>query len=103
MAALPLWGCEWNILVGMPSRLAAEPSHRQSRAAMLKQALEQESTEGYEGVRVGRRGRRFQIEAARIWLLKHQTGTPFGQAAAFEAWRRWLVGQVLSDPQNSRF
>jgi len=59
VAVLSLWGCEWTSLVGMPSRLTAEPSHRQSRVAVLKQALEQESMEGYTGVRVNHRGRRY--------------------------------------------
>lgn len=92
-AALQLWHRPWAELVGMPSRLTAEPGERAGRARALNQALRQSSITGYSGVRIDSRGRRFQISGARVWTLWHpgKEGrlAPCGQAAAFSTWH-WL-------------
>jgi hypothetical protein len=84
--ALHLWRHSWNSMEGMPSRLTAEPSERQARAAALALARQRQAIEGYAGVRIDSRGRRFRIEAARVWSLGPSGG---GQGAAFESWW-WL-------------
>ena len=88
-AALQLWERPWSAMVGMPSRLTAEPQERQSRAQALQQALSQQAIEGYSGIRISRSGRRFQIQNARLWCLQDADGRPCGQAAAFSDWW-WL-------------
>ena len=88
-AALQLWERPWSAMVGMPSRLTAEPQERQSRALALQQALNQQAIEGYSGIRISSSGRRFQIQNARLWSLQDADGQPCGQAAAFSDWW-WL-------------
>ncbi|MCP9772818.1 MEKHLA domain-containing protein [Synechococcus sp. Tobar12-5m-g] len=88
-AALRLWRRPWSAMVGMPSRLTAEPGERQARAQMLNDALRQQAIRGYTGIRVDSAGRRFEIENARLWSLPALHGHGVGQAAAFSSWA-WL-------------
>ena len=88
-AALQLWERNWADMIGMPSRLTAEPQERASRAQMLANALQQHASEGYSGVRISKSGRRFQIHNARLWTLWGPGNQPCGQAAAFSSWW-WL-------------
>ena len=88
-AALQLWERSWAEMIGMPSRLTAEPQERAGRARMLATALQQHASEGYTGVRVSKSGRRFQIHNARLWTLWGPGDQPCGQAAAFSNWW-WL-------------
>ncbi|MFN9872141.1 MAG: MEKHLA domain-containing protein [Cyanobacteriota bacterium] len=88
-AALLLWRRRWDEMVGMPSRLTAEPGERQRRAAALEQARLQDALQGYAGIRIDSAGRRFRIENARLWSLRDGQGSPCGQAAAFARWW-WL-------------
>ncbi len=88
-AALRLWRRPWAEMVGMPSRLTAEPAERASRSRALVAAQAQHCLSGYRGIRIDSRGRRFQIEAARLWSLRDSTGQPCGQAARFSRW--WLL------------
>ena len=88
-AALRLWQRPWAELVGMPSRLTAEPAERASRRQALVAAQAKEAISGYRGIRIDSRGRRFAIEAARLWTLRDGSGQPCGQAARFSRW--WLL------------
>ncbi len=92
-AALRLWRRTWGEMVGMPSRLTAEPAQRASRGRALVAAQAQDALEGYSGIRIDSRGRRFQIDAARLWTLRDAAGQPsgqaYGQAACFNRW--WLL------------
>lgn len=88
-AALNLWRRDWSAMVGMPSRLTAEPSQRQARSGALAEALRREGIADYGGVRVDREGRRFRIEGARLWTLRDGNGRQRGQAACFSRWW-WL-------------
>lgn len=88
-AALLLWRRPWNAMVGLPSRLTAEPAERQSRALALERARRHQALVGYAGIRVDSGGRRFRIENARLWTLRDGDGQPCGQAAAFASWW-WL-------------
>jgi hypothetical protein len=82
-AALRLWRRPWGELVGMPSRLTAEPAERAGRAQALASVQPQHAIADYSGIRIDSQGRRFRISNARVWSL------PGGQAAAFSAWH-WL-------------
>lgn len=88
-SALRLWRRTWTEMVGMPSRLTAEPEQRPARSQALEQALRRGGIRGYAGIRIDSQGRRFQISGARIWTLIGADGVPCGQAAAFEHWW-WL-------------
>jgi len=88
-AALALWRRPWNAMVGLPSRLTAEPAERPARSGALAEAQRQGAIAGYGGVRVDSAGRRFRIEGARLWTLRDRAGQPCGQAACFESWW-WL-------------
>ena len=88
-AALQLWGRSWGEMVGLPSRLTAEPGERESRARALADARRLEALAGYGGIRVDRHGRRFRIENARLWTLRDGEGQGWGQAAGFGRWW-WL-------------
>ena len=97
-AALQLWRRPWAELVGMPSRLTAEPAERAGRAQALQHVQRQQAISNYAGVRIDSRGRRFQISGARVWSLHQTTGgagldhgslARLGQAASFSAWH-WI-------------
>lgn len=88
-AALRLWRRPWEAMVGMPSRLTAAPSERASRSEALVVAQAQHALTGYRGIRIDSRGRRFQINGARLWTLRDASGQPCGQAARFSSW--WLL------------
>jgi hypothetical protein len=88
-SALCLWRRRWAEMVGMPSRLTAEPQQRQARSAALTQALRRGGIRDYSGIRIDSGGRRFQIRGARIWTLIGADGAACGQAAAFSDWW-WL-------------
>ena len=88
-AALRLWQRPWAKMVGMPSKLTAEPAEQASRRQALITAQAQDAIEGYRGIRIDSRGRRFQIEGARLWTLRNEAGQPCGQAARFSRW--WLL------------
>ncbi|MCP9851202.1 MEKHLA domain-containing protein [Cyanobium sp. Morenito 9A2] len=88
-AALRLWRRPWTAMVGLPSRLTAEPQERRARQQLLETAERLEAIRGYRGVRVDGEGRRFVIDNARLWTLRDEEGRGCGQAAAFSSWW-WL-------------
>ena len=88
-AALRLWRRPWHAMVGMPSRLTAEPGERAERAQALGRAQRLVAIGDYAGIRIDSRGRRFRIEGARLWTLLDERGRPLGQAASFARWW-WL-------------
>jgi hypothetical protein len=86
--ALRLWRRTWDEMIGLPSRLTAEPTERQERSAALERARRQDAVRGYEGIRVDSAGGRFRIAGARLWTLRDGEGTARGQAATFSDWWR---------------
>lgn len=85
-AALLLWEMEADVLLRTPSRLTAEPMHREERARLLERTRRDGYVDDYSGVRISRSGRRFSIERASVWNLLDAAGTLHGQAATFERW-----------------
>ena len=83
-AAVRLWETDLDTLLKMPSRLTAEPMHRDERAAMLERTLRDGYIDDYQGVRITATGRRFFIERAIVWNVTSADGEPAGQAATFE-------------------
>jgi hypothetical protein len=87
--ALDLFEMSWSELIGMPSRLSAEPATQQEREHLLTKVAEQGFIENYSSVRISKTGRRFQIQGARIWNVHDEQGHYHGQAACFKDWV-WL-------------
>jgi hypothetical protein len=87
--ALALWRRPWAAMVGLASRLTAEPAERQGRAEMLAEARQRQAIGGYGGIRIDSDGRRFQLRGARLWTLWDRHGQAIGQAASFSDWW-WL-------------
>lgn len=84
--ALQLWPTNWNSFIQLPSRLSAEPMHREARDRMLAQLETQGFVDNYAGIRISSQGRRFHIKQAIIWNVIDDTGRHIGQAATFQNW-----------------
>lgn len=85
-AALALWEMTPEEFLGTPSRLTAEPVHRDERARLLEQTRLRGFVDDYAGIRISRTGRRFRIERAIVWNLVDAAGELRGQAATFADW-----------------
>ncbi len=85
-AAIRLWRRPWAEVIGMPSRLTAEPEERPARGKALAFAQQQNALAGYTGIRVDTEGRRFRIEGAKVWTFTKAGGRARGQAAGFSNW-----------------
>lgn len=83
-AALALWEMTWDELTRTPSRLTAEPVHRDERARLLARTREHGFVDDYSGIRISKTGRRFRIEQAIVWNLTDAAGLHRGQAATFD-------------------
>ena len=87
--AIDLWETDLETLLQTPSRLTAEPLHRDERARMLQRTREQGYIDDYQGIRITTTGRRFLIRKAIVWNVDDGCGVALGQAATFAAWE-WL-------------
>ncbi len=87
--ALDLWEMNIDTLLETPSRLTAEPVHRDERALLLERTTRDGYVDDYRGVRIAQSGRRFLIERAIVWNLVDVSGQRAGQAATFSEWT-WL-------------
>ena len=85
-AALALWEVDFATLTRTPSRLTAEPVHRDERARLLARTLRDGFVDDYAGVRISSSGKRFRIERATVWNLVDAGGVHRGQAATFAVW-----------------
>lgn len=73
----------WREIVGLFSRLSAEPMARPARAQLLEAVASQGYIDDYSGVRIAKSGRRFMIRNATVWNLTDADGKLQGQAAMF--------------------
>lgn len=85
--ALDLWETDLTSLLKMPSRLTAEPLHRDERARLLERTTRDGYVDDYRGIRISSSGRRFEIAQAIVWNLVDQAGVYCGQAATFSSWK----------------
>lgn len=85
--ALSLWEMELPVLLQTPSRLTAEPLHRDERARLLERTAKFGYVDDYAGIRISSTGRRFRIEQAVVWNLLDAAGNFAGQAATFSTWQ----------------
>lgn len=84
--ALNLWEMDIKTLLQTPSRMTAEPVHRDERARLLERTLRDGFVDDYRGIRIASSGRRFLIEKAIVWNLVNDAGDRVGQAATFSDW-----------------
>jgi hypothetical protein len=84
-AAMQLFELSWDELTVTPSRLTAEPVHRDERARLLDAVMRDGFIDNYRGIRVSKTGRRFSIENATVWTVLDGQGATYGQAATFTA------------------
>lgn len=85
--ALELWEMDAATFSRTPSRLTAEPVHRDERARLLERTRRDGFVDDYSGIRISRTGKRFRIEQAIVWNLVDAAGVHRGQAATFDAWK----------------
>jgi MEKHLA domain len=85
--ALTLWEMDLDTLLETPSRLTAEPVHRDERARLLERTARDGFVDDYQGIRISRTGRRFRIDRATVWNLVDAEGHRIGQAATFSEWQ----------------
>jgi MEKHLA domain-containing protein len=85
--ALELWEMPIETLLETPSRLTAEPLHRDERARLLERTSRNGFVDDYQGIRISSTGRRFRIDQATVWNLQDATGQYVGQAATFSQWQ----------------
>ena len=86
LTAQRLFEMNWAEIVGLPSRLSAEPLARDERQRLLERVSRDGFIADYSGVRVARSGRRFRIQNATVWNLFDSDGSYRGQAACFNQW-----------------
>jgi len=84
--ALALWEMDVATLLATPSRLTAEPVHREERRRLLERTARDGYVDDYAGIRISSTGRRFRIEQAIVWNLLDPSGLAVGQAATFDRW-----------------
>ncbi len=84
--ALSLFEMNFDAFTRLPSRLSAEPLHRDERARLLERVTRDGIITDYAGVRVSATGKRFRIANAAVWNLTDAQGAAAGQAAAFSEW-----------------
>lgn len=83
---LQLFELSWQELIRLPSRASAEATNQAARDKIMAQVTTQGFTTGYQGVRVSKTGKRFEIRNAIIWNLADSAGIYQGQAACFSDW-----------------
>lgn len=84
--ALSLWEMGLPALLATPSRLTAEPAHRDERARLLELTSRQGYCDEYSGIRISATGKRFRIQNAIVWNLHDGEERRVGQAATFDSW-----------------
>jgi hypothetical protein len=85
-AALTLFEMTWAEFTSLPSRLSAEPVHRDERARLMAEVTRNGFIAHYAGIRIAKTGRRFRIEDAIVWNIIDDADAYHGQAAMFDHW-----------------
>jgi hypothetical protein len=87
LAGQRLFEMPWTEIVGLPSRLSAEPLAREERQRLLDNVGRRGFITDYNGVRISKSGRRFRITNAMVWNLLDSSNRLHGQAACFSEWQ----------------
>ena len=86
VVALKLWEMSLAQFLQTPSRLTADPMHRDERSRLLERTRRNGYVDDYQGIRISSTGHRFRIDRATVWNLLNAAGDPVGQAATFSDW-----------------
>ena len=84
--ALDLFEYSWEQMIGLPSRLSAEPMQREQRQKLLEQTHKFGYIKNYSGVRISASGKRFILKDVILWNL-YDNDNYYGQAAIFSKWQ----------------
>jgi hypothetical protein len=84
---LKLWEMNWQELITTPSRTTTQPLEREERARLLAKTTSQGYITDYQGIRISKRGTKYQIENVTVWNLTDDDGQYCGQAATFSQWK----------------
>lgn len=84
---LKLWEMDWDEFIITPSRTTTQPLLREERAKILEAITHQGYLTGYEGVRISKKGTKYQIKDITVWNLTNNEDKFCGQAATFSDWK----------------
>ena len=84
--AQELWEMDWDEFTTTPSRLSAEPIEQSARQNFLEDTQKLGYSANYNGIRISKTGKRFQLHNTVLWNLKDSAGNYKGQAAVFSEW-----------------
>jgi MEKHLA domain len=84
---LSQWEVSWEELTTMHSRYTAKPEDRADRSIFMAQVKAHNYVRGYQGIRVSKTGREFEILDGIVWNLFTDSGDFYGQAAWFKSIR----------------
>ena len=82
---LDRWEVSWQELIAMRSSDTAKPVDRSQRSMLMAQVKQHNYISGYNGARVSKTGKEFQILDAIIWNMFLTDGSFYGQAAWFKS------------------
>jgi hypothetical protein len=82
---LDRWEVSWQELTAMHSSETAKPVDRSARSILMAQVKEHNYISGYNGIRISKTGKEFQILDGIIWNLFLPDGSFYGQAAWFKS------------------
>ncbi len=82
--ALTLFEMAWQQFIELPSRKSAEPLHRDTREALMREVRWSGFIDNYAGIRISGSGRRFEIANAVVWNIIDANDVLRGQAATFQ-------------------
>ena len=85
--ALKLWEMDWTTFTHTLGSATAESQERAAREKFLKTVKDQGFIDNYQGIRISKSGRRFEIKKATVWNLIDPQGRFAGQAATFSEWK----------------
>ncbi len=83
---LQLWERNWDELTTMPSRLSAEIILREERQKILEETNLKGFLENFQGIRISKTGKRYQINDFTLWNLIDENNQYCGQGATFSQW-----------------
>ena len=83
LTAQRLFEMDWSEFTQLPSRRSAEAVNQAQREKLLATVTQQGFIEGYTGLRVSKRGKRFSITNVTIWNVLDTAGNYYGQAAVW--------------------
>jgi hypothetical protein len=87
LKTLALWEMTVEEFLQTPSRKTAEAPLREERARLMKLVTDKGFINNYQGIRISKTGKRFEILKATVWNVTDENGQKVGQAATFKDWR----------------